>query len=279
MQMNIQVKLDYEKAGVPAPQQPATLCLYLLSAHEDMPAQRERPMIIICPGGGYRYKSPREAEPIAMRFLAAGMHAAVLQYSTEPSHYPTAALELAWSVQQCRLHAAQWHILPDAVFVAGFSAGGHVACTLGTLWQEPVFAAVLGDQAPVRPSGQILSYPVVTMGRFTHAGSRDNLLGTDASPEMLHALSLEERVTADTVPAFIWHTVEDGAVPVENSMAYAAALRRCGVPFEMHLYERGCHGLSACDATTATKPEQIVPDNAGWIDLAVRFIRRRLPGT
>ena len=232
-------------------------------------------MVIICPGGGYRYKSVREAEPIAMRFLAAGMHAAVLLYSTEPSPYPTAALELAWCVQQCRANAREWHILPDAVYVAGFSAGGHVACTLSTLWQEDVFARALDDAASVRPDGQILSYPVVTLGEYAHVGSRENLLGINASQEAIDALSLEKRVTKDTAPAFIWHTVEDGSVPVENSMQYAMALRRAGVPFELHLYERGGHGLAACDATTATKPEQIQPDNAGWLDLAIRFIRRR----
>ena len=275
MQLELNVSPDYAKAGVSAPKEPAKLTLYLLKAQADMPAQMERPMVIICPGGGYRYKSVREAEPIAMRFLAAGMHAAVLLYSTEPSPYPTAALELAWCVQQCRANAAQWHILPDAVYVAGFSAGGHVACTLSTLWQEDVFARALGDAASVCPDGQILSYPVVTLGEFAHVGSRENLLGINASQEAIDALSLEKRVTKDTAPAFIWHTVEDGSVPVENSMQYAMALRRAGVPFELHLYERGGHGLAACDETTSTKPEQIVPDNAGWLDLAIRFIRRR----
>jgi len=276
MQLELNVTLDYAKAGVSSPAKPATLSLYLLAAQADMPEQMERPMVVICPGGGYRYKSVREAEPIAMRFLAAGMHAAVLQYSTEPSRYPTAALELAWCVQQCRLNAAKWHILPDAVFVAGFSAGGHVACTLSTLWQEALFADVLGGDAPLRPDGQILSYPVVTMGEYAHAGSRENLLGADAPQAMIDALSLEKRVTDHTAPAFIWHTVQDASVPVENSMQYAMALRRSGVPFELHLYERGGHGLAACDATTATKPEQIVPDNAGWLEMAIRFIRRRV---
>lgn len=277
MQFELNVTLDYAKAGVNAPQKPAALSVYLLTAQPDMPAWMERPMVVICPGGGYRYKSVREAEPIAMRFLAAGMHAAVLQYSTEPSRYPTAALELAWCVQQCRANAAKWHIQPDAVFVAGFSAGGHVACTLSTLWQEEVFARVVGDAASFRPDGQILSYPVVTMGEYAHAGSRENLLGADASREMIDALSLETRVTENTAPAFIWHTVEDGSVPVENSMQYAMALRRSGVPFELHLYECGGHGLAACDATTAARPDQIAPDNAGWMDLAIRFIRRRAP--
>jgi len=275
MQLELNVSVEYEKAGVPAPKTPAKLTCFLLPASEGLPEQMEKPIVIVCPGGGYAYKSVREAEPIAMKFLAAGMHAAVLQYSTEPSRYPTAALELAWAVQQCRRNAAQWHVRPDCVYVAGFSAGGHLACTLGTTWEDAVYADVLGADVSVRPDAQVLGYPVVTLGEFAHVGSRVNLLGEDASEEDIWALSLENRVNEHTVPTFLWHTLADASVPVENSLQYACALRRAGVPFELHLYEQGSHGLATCDAITATKPEQIVPDNAGWIDLAIRFLRRR----
>jgi len=276
MEMQLDVSVDYALVNLKVPDEPAKLTCFLLPAREGMPQQMEKPMVIVCPGGGYAYKSVREAEPIAMKFLAAGMHAAVLQYSTEPSRYPTAALELAWCVQQCRRNAAQWHIRPDAIYVAGFSAGGHLACTLGTTWDDPMYAHVLGSDVSVRPDAQILGYPVVTLGEYAHAGSRENLLGPDACEEMIRALSLENRVTENTVPTFLWHTLEDGSVPAENSLQYACALRRHGVPFELHLYEKGCHGLATCDEITATKPEQIVPDNAGWMDMALRFLRRRL---
>lgn len=275
MQVDLNVNVDYAAAGIDAPAAPARLSLYLLPAFDDMPGQKEKPIVIVCPGGAYAYTSVRESEPVAMKFAAAGMHTAVLRYNTAPSRYPTAALELAWCIQQCRIHAKEWHIRPDAVYVAGFSAGGHLACTLGTLFHDPIFARALGSEVSVRPDAQVLSYPVITLGEFAHAGSRENLLGADAPDQMVHALSLEERVSADTAPAFLWHTLEDGSVPVENSMLYAMALRRNGVPFELHIYEKGAHGLATCDALTATKPEQIVPDNAGWIDLVIQFLRRR----
>ena len=121
----------------------------------------------------------------------------------------------------------------------------------------------------------MLCYPVITMSAHTHSGSRDNLLGPDAPQALRDALSLETRVSADTVPTFLWHTVTDDAVPVENTLHYALALRGAGVPFEMHLYETGCHGLSMCTPQTASAPRQIVPDNADWIAHAVRFLRRR----
>lgn len=275
MQFELNVDVNYALAGVKTPQGCARLSCYLLPAFEEIPAQKEKPMVIVCPGGAYAYTSARESEPIAAKFLAAGMHVAVLRYNVAPNRYPVAALELAWCVQQCRKNAAQWHVDPERIYIVGFSAGGHLACTLGTMWNDPLFEQVLGGEISVRPNAQILGYPVVTLGEFAHAGSRENLLGPDAPQEKINALSLETRVTAQTVPAFIWHTVEDGSVPVENSLQYAAALRRNGVPFELHLYETGGHGLATCEEITATKPEQIAPDNAGWMDLAIRFLRRR----
>lgn len=275
MPLTLPISVDYARAGTQPAQPQASISLYLLPCSPEIPQQMKRPMVIVCPGGGYAYRSVREAEPIAMKFLAAGMHAAVLHYSVAPNRYPAAALELASCVQLCRSQAAQWHIDPERIYVIGFSAGGHVACTLGTLWHDPLFARVLGDGPSWRPNAQILCYPVITLGEFAHVGSRNNLLGENATQEMIDALSLETRVSADTVPTFLWHTVTDGSVPVENSLQYAAALRRHQVPFELHLYENGPHGLATCDAITATKPEQLVPDAAGWIDHALRFLARR----
>ena len=211
-----------------------------------------------------------------MRFLAAGMHAFVLQYSVAPSRYPSAVLELAAAVKLVRENAENFGICSDQIYIAGFSAGGHLCATLGTLWGESVFEKALGGEShDWRPNGMILSYPVITMGEYTHQGSRNCLLGPDATPEMINALSLENRVTPNTVPAFLWHTFEDGSVPAENSLSFALALKRAGVPFELHMYEKGGHGLSLCDVTTAQGSEHIVPDNAGWMEQAIRWIRRK----
>ncbi|MBR2823126.1 MAG: alpha/beta hydrolase [Clostridia bacterium] len=282
MQNMIHVDVHYERAGVRPPDTPATLNLLLLPHLAEITMNPERPMVIVVPGGAYHYCSPREGEAIALKFLAEGIHAAVLRYSCAPCRYPTAALELAWAVQYCREHAAEWHVKPDAISVCGFSAGGHLAGTVGTLWEEPVFEQALGDGASWRPDSQILCYPVLTMGPFTHEGSRYGLLGAAEEPDnrldALEKMSLENRVSDRTPPTFLWHTQEDGAVPVENSLMYAAALRRHKVPFELHIYEKGGHGISTCQEITSNERAQVVEDNQGWVDLAVRFVRRHWRG-
>ena len=274
----IPVTVDYAKANVPAPERPATLNLMILPHLESITLNPERPLVLIIPGGAYAFCSDREAEAVAFKFLAEGIHAAVLRYSVAPNRYPAAALEAAWALQYCRSHARQWHVDPDAISVLGFSAGGHLAGTLGTCWRNPVFQKVLGNGVSWRPDSQILCYPVLSLGEFTHEGSRDNLLGTPSDPEnqldKKNQLSLETQVSPDTPPTFLWHTAEDGSVPVENSLMYAASCRRNGVPFELHIFERGGHGLSTCEEITSTEEEQIVPDNTSWIPLAVRFVLR-----
>ena len=277
----IPVEVDYQKAGVPTPVSPATLNLMILPHQPEITFRPERPLVIVVPGGAYAYCSDREAEAVALKFLAQGIHAAVLRYSVAPNRWPVAALELAWSLRYCREHAAQWHVCPNAVSVCGFSAGGHLAGTLGTLWQDPLFEQVLGKGVFWRPDAQILCYPVLTLGQFAHEGSRYNLLGEPTDPdnqlEKAEDLSLETRVTPQTPPTFLWHTAEDESVPVENSLMYAAACRRSGVPFELHIYEHGAHGSSTCQEITATNSSHILPDNVSWMDLAVRFLLRHWP--
>ena len=268
-----QIQVNYPESGLQKNEYTPVLEAWLLQQSQELPRQNKRPAVIVCPGGGYAFRSDREGEPIAMRFLAAGIHAFVLHYSVAPSRYPCALLELAAAVKLVREHAEDFGVYADQIYIAGFSAGGHLCASLGTLWEESVIQQTLGGESRAwRPNGMILSYPVITMGEYTHQGSRDCLLGPNASMEMIQALSLELRVTPNTVPAFLWHTYEDGAVPVENAMLFAMSLRQAGIPFEMHVYESGGHGLSLCDATTSNGPEQMVPDNAGWMQLAIRWI-------
>ena len=254
------------------PVREVSMTCYLLDTHQDMPLVQEKPLVIVCPGGAYMYRSPREAEPVAMRLLAAGFHAAILHYSVAPARYPTAALQLAQAVREVRRHAQEWGV--TQVYVMGFSAGGHLCATLGTMWDDPVFADNLGGESDWRPDGQILCYPVITMGQKTHGGSRENLLG-DRVAELQDELSMEKRVTPNTVRTFLWHTVTDNSVPVENTLNYAVALRAAGVPFELHVYEEGVHGLSTCDRETASCDAHFMPDVAGWLDKAIRFIARK----
>ena len=224
---------------------------------------------------------------MAMRFLAAGMHAFVLRYSVAPNQFPASLLELAEAVALVRDHAQEWNIDPQQIMICGFSAGGHLCASLGTLWKDPVIGNAMegripagssqtgGKEAPWRPNGMILSYPVISMTLFAHEESRQMLLGDQNCEELAEKLSLQNRVTEDTVPTFLWTTQEDELVPVENTLMFAAALQRHHVPLELHLYEKGIHGLSLCDVTTENTADQIVPDNTGWMDAAIRWLRRR----
>ena len=270
---NISIRVDYRKVGAIHTEYQPTMTTYVLDSFQD----KLRPAVVICAGGGYESRSPREGEPIAMRFLAAGINAFVLHYSVAPARYPSAVLELAAAVMTVRENAEQWGVDASCVFIAGFSAGGHLCATLGTLWDEPLFTGALkhnGIDKPWKPSGAILGYPVISMTETPHIGSRLNLLGEDATAEDFEALSLEKRVTGKTVPVFLWHTAEDKDVPVEHALMFGASLCRARVPFEMHIFESGVHGLALCDVTTATEKTQIVPENGDWIRLAILWMTK-----
>lgn len=257
----------------------ASLTAYLLDTISVAPGKR-RPAVIVIPGGGYSRRSDREREPVAMRFLAMGYHALILDYSVSPSRFPVSLRELALAVALVREHAEEWHVDPEGIFVCGFSAGGHLACSLGTYWQDPLAWEAVGKTAEaVRPSGLILCYPVITAGEYCHPGSFVELLGPDALQEARDAASLELHVTGQMPPVFLWHTVEDGSVPVENSLLLASALRKSGVEFELHIYPHGVHGLSlANEETGGARPELIVPGCQTWISLVQSWIENRIGG-
>lgn len=253
----------------------AALTVYL-QEHSGEIAIETRPMVLVCPGGGYAYTSDREADPLAMQFLAMGYHAAVLRYSCAPAVYPTALTELAWSMLLIRRNARDWYVNPEQVLVLGCSAGGHLAASMGVFWEETFLARALGlggeEQRLLRPDGMILCYPVITSGEFAHRGSFQYLLG-EREAELSAQMSLEHQVKEDTPPAFIWHTYEDGAVPVENSLLFVGALRRAGVPVEFHLYPRGSHGLSLASRLTQNPAGNAVqPECMSWIGLAHTWI-------
>ena len=169
----------HQKWNVEVREEKAVLETYFLDTLQGNPG-RKRPVLIICPGGGYEFLSDREAEPIAVRMNAAGFHACVLKYSVKPSVFPQALLELAQAVRLIRESAAQWNADPEKIIVCGFSAGGHLACSLGTFWQEPWIAQELGGEKDLyHPNGLILSYPVVTAGALAHEGSIQNITGGD----------------------------------------------------------------------------------------------------
>ncbi len=247
----------------------ATLETWFPSNSAEMNPERTRPTVVICPGGGYLFTSDREAEPIALRLAARGINAAVLRYSCAPARFPVALRELAASVALLRERAREWNVAKDRVFTMGFSAGGHLAASLGVLYDDSVLADFGSD---IRPNGLVLCYPVILSREFSHEGSFAELLGDRIEP-LRDSLSLDLRVTERTPPAFIWHTWEDEIVPLENSLAFARALRRHGVPFEYHVFQRGKHGLSTASKDTINaKAWGIEPSCQVWIDMAARWI-------
>lgn len=264
---------------VPGAPGEAKLTSYIPDRSAELPGRMPRPTAIVCPGGAYCGTSDREAEPVALRLATLGANAYVLRYHTAPgARYPVPQLELARAVCLVRGRAALEGGSPDGVFVVGFSAGGHLAASLGVLWNRADWAQSLGlERREIRPDGMILAYPVVTAGAYAHRGSFDNLLG-GRRPELEEFLSLEKQATAEAVPAFLWHTFDDEIVPVENSLMLARALRDAHVPTELTVYPHGPHGLSLATEQSAPPgcPEYVRQDCQGWIEDAARWMNRAL---
>ncbi len=213
--------------------------------------------IIICPGGGYGGLAPHEGAGYAEWLAENGIAGIVLKYRLGSGgyHHPAMLNDAARAMRLTRAKAAEWKIDPKRVGVMGSSAGGHLASTILTHFD----AGKAGDADPVeqqssRPDLGILCYAVITMGANTHGGSKTNLLGKDPAPELVELLSNEKQVTPQTPPCFIWHTWEDSAVKVENSLDFAAALRKAGVHFDLHIYEKGGHGMGLGGKAGALHP-------------------------
>ncbi|HEU4386517.1 MAG TPA: alpha/beta hydrolase [Blastocatellia bacterium] len=206
--------------------------------------------VVICPGGGYGHLAPHEGNDYALFLNQYGVTGFVLKYrlGSNGYHHPRMLEDAARAVRLVRAKAADWKIDPKRVGIMGSSAGGHLASTLLTHFDggnsqstDPI------DRQSSRPDFGILCYAVISMGPLTHEGSKTNLLGKDPSPDLVKLLSNELQVTSQTPPCFIWHTWEDTTVKVENSLEFAAALRRNGVLFDLHIYEKGRHGIGLAD--------------------------------
>ena len=229
---------------------------------------RRRPLALIFPGGGYHFRSDREAEPVALRLLGLGIQAVIVRYSVAPSRYPQALREAAEAVAYAHAHAGEWLCDEHKVAVLGFSAGGHAAAHIGIRWQEQ-------RQGPAcRPDAMSLCYPVISSGPHAHRGSIENLLA-EREAELADTVSLERHVTDQTPPTFLWHTWEDASVPVENSLLLACALREHGIPCEMHIYQRGDHGMSLSNEEVyPPQAPNIRPECQGWIEMAARWLKQ-----
>ncbi len=251
-----------------------TLSYYIHSDIHD-PNIKRRPAMIVFPGGGLSFLSEREAEPIALAFLSHGMNTFILRYSVrEFGNYPLPLLDASAAVAYVRENADEFGIDPDAIYVVGFSAGGYVAAMLGVRWHEPFIAEELEIEfGQNRPDGIVLAYPVITAGEFSHRGTIENSIGKFPTDKELYEHSLENLVTEKTPPVFMWHTADDGAVPVENSLLFASALSRNDIPFELHIFPHGPHGLSL--ATEETSGGNRALENgriSEWVRLASGWI-------
>jgi len=203
--------------------------------------------IVICPGGGYGHLADHEGSHYARWLNQQGIAGFVLKYRLGSSGYrhPAMLQDAARAIRTVRARSAEWQLDSNRVGIMGSSAGGHLASTLLAHWEKGnTNATDAVAQQSSRPDLAILCYPVITMtDPFTHKGSRANLLGTNPPPELLRELSAELQVNPSSPPCFIWSTEEDKTVAVENSLALATALRRAGVKFDLHIYERGPHGI------------------------------------
>jgi acetyl esterase/lipase len=221
-----------------------------LTSYLPEPGQGTGAAIVVCPGGGYGGLAAHEGHDYAVWLNGYGVAAFVLKYRLGSHGYrhPAMLQDAARAVRTVRARAGDWGVDPKRVGIMGSSAGGHLASTLLTHFDggQPEAVDPVERQSS-RPDLGILCYAVITLGQYTHQGSRNNLLGKDPSPDLVRLLSNELQVTPQTPPCFLWHTWEDTAVPVENSLNFAAALRQAKVVFDLHIYEKGRHGIGLAD--------------------------------
>lgn len=223
--------------------------------------------VIVFPGGGYSNRADHEGEPIAQWLNALGITAFVLEYRVAPYGHPVQQTDGQRALRYVRSRAEEWNLDPGKLGVIGFSAGGHLASTVGTRFDNGNSdAADFVERFGCRPDFLMLCYPVISMGPCTHEGSRRLLLGEQPGEELIALLSNERQVTEDTPPTFLWHTADDSAVPVDNALLFAGALQRNKVPFELHVFQSGRHGLGLA----ADHPEAYV-----WPELCARWLKRR----
>ena len=224
--------------------------------------------MVICPGGAYVGLAAHEGNDYALWLNQHGVTCFVLKYRLGSSgyHYPAEFQDVTRAIRWVRAHAADYKIDPNHVGIMGSSAGGHLSSMVLTHFDsgdtnspDPV------ERQSSRPDIGILCYPVITMGDLTHRGSRNSLLGTNQSPEMVKYLSSELQVTANTPPCFLWTTFEDRTVPMENSLMFAEALRKNRVPFDLHIYQKGGHGMGLKDKPPFAQPHPWAADCLFWL--------------
>ena len=229
------------------------------------------PAIVIGPGGGYNMVSDREAEPVAKEYFAAGYQVFVLTYSVGSRAKNFEPLcQLAATIAHIRANAEELCVDQDKIAVCGFSAGGHLAGSMGTLYHEEKFLQVWNRAENIRPDAMILCYPVILADEFAHKGSIKNASGSEVGTEEYEWFSLEKHVDEMTPPTFLWHTAADQAVPVQNSLRMANALSLAKVPVELHIFPEGSHGLSTCTKEVGSENLYV----GRWVEWSITWLSK-----
>lgn len=243
-----------------------TVEIYLPYNMSEMNREKvKRPCLIICPGGAYVFCSQRESEPIAVNYLPDGFNVFVITYSTAPHTFPTQLIEVAALIELIYRNSNEWNCDVSKIAIMGFSAGGHLAAHYSTMYDCKEVRKSFPDSKPVNAS--ILCYPVITADpAYAHMGSFDNLLGKkERTEEEINYFSCDKNVKSSTPPAFIWHTAEDYGVPIMNSILYCKALSEHKIPFELHIYPFGSHGLATGDYHTNDNIDEKSAHIQSWI--------------
>ncbi|MCM8710306.1 alpha/beta hydrolase [Clostridium sp. SYSU_GA19001] len=283
-----------------------TLTTYVISDSPELLNGKKRPAIIICPGGAYLGCSDREGEAVALRFASMGYHAFVLRYSTyfegkmgfpelgaelkvnEKCVHPTPMREIGKAILILRENADKWLIDVDKIAICGFSAGAHNCAMYSVYWDKPIISGYFNERPELfRPAAAILSYtlsdyvfmrdfPKGPMEKGLFAAANVALVGCEEpDEEKLIEISPALQVSENTPPMFLWATAEDTLVPVQHTLRMAHALADKKIPFEVHVFEEGAHGLSLSTQATAKAKTQVLPDASKWVSMAEAWLEKR----
>lgn len=257
------------------------LTTYIRDLSSEIDLERKAPAMLVIPGGGYYMVSDREGEPVAMRYLALGFNAFVLDYSVAEDSalkYPYQIAEAAMAMEYLRINAENLNIDPEKIAAVGFSAGGHLCAMLGSFHNCPETGKVFKPTVCVKPNAVVLGYPVISSDiSFAHIGSFINLCGEE-NKELMKKVDVLNLIDENSAPAFIWSTFNDNVVPCQNAIEAALKYKEFGVPVSLHVFGKGEHGLSVADATVykadkALKEMSVsVPE---WVRLSVEWLEEQ----
>lgn len=247
---------------------------YTFEKSEEMQNVTKRPTVVICPGGGYVFCSAREADPVAFQYMAAGYNTFIVEYSTkEHAVFPNSLLDLCAAMKWIRENAEEFGVIEDQIAVLGFSAGGHLAASLGVYWNDGEIMERSGcKNGENKPNALILVYPVISTSWMENGGELARIIGGNDWESTYKKLNLHTAVTKDTPQTFLCHTVRDCAVPAKDSMKFATALMDAGVPCELHIFPNGGHGMSLATQQVCVNGGD--KSFAKWVALSVDWLNR-----